>query len=73
MKISYKFYRIPDAQFHVTAKVYDLLDNPHILTDKRNATHVNCSRNFIHLIYFKSDVINLISNYPKINMFGKLI
>ena len=28
MKISYKFHRIPDIQFHVVTKVYDFLGQP---------------------------------------------
>ena len=39
-----------------------------ILTDKRNATDFNCSRNLIHLIYFKTNFIILKSDYSSISI-----
>ena len=39
-----------------------------ILTDKRNATRVTWSRNYIHHIYFKTNFINLTSNNPLVNV-----
>ena len=39
-----------------------------ILTDKRNATNFNCSRNFIYLIYFKTNFIILKSEFSSISI-----
>ena len=53
---------------HATVQLLCIMRVTGILTDKRNATHFNCSRNIIYLIYFKTNFIILKSDYSLISI-----